>query len=52
MALQYLKGAKKKDAEGRFTRACSERMGGFKLKLSRFKLYIRKKNPYFEYSIF
>ncbi|GAB0177410.1 hypothetical protein GRJ2_000206200 [Grus japonensis] len=44
-AFQYLKGAYRKDGEGLFTRACSDRTrgNGLKLKESRFKLDIRKK---------
>ena len=42
---QDLKGAYRKDGEGLFTRACSDRMrgNGFKLKEGRFRLDIRKK---------
>ena len=41
---QYLKGAYKKDGEGLFSRACSDktRGSGFKLKEGRFRLDIRK----------
>ncbi|GAB0179355.1 hypothetical protein GRJ2_000400800 [Grus japonensis] len=44
-AFQYLKGAYRKDGEGLFTRAWSDRMrdNGFKLKEGRFRLDIRKK---------
>jgi len=44
-ALQYLKGAYKKDVEGVFIRECSDRMrdSGFKLKECRFRLDIGKK---------
>jgi len=44
-AFQYLKGAYKKDGEGFFTRACSDRTrgNGFKLREGRFRLDIRKK---------
>ncbi|KAM9634063.1 uncharacterized protein ACIBXB_015500 [Morphnus guianensis] len=44
-AFQYLKGAYRKDGEGRFNGECSDRMRGnsFKLKEGRFKLGIRKK---------
>ena len=44
-AFQYLKGACRKDGEGLFTRACSDRTrgNGFKLKEGRFRLAVRKK---------
>ena len=44
-AWQYLKGAYKKDGEGLFTRAHSDRTrgNGFKLEEGRFRLDIRKK---------
>ena len=44
-AFQYLKGAHRKDGEGLFTRACSDRTRGkcFKLKEGRFRLDVRKK---------
>ncbi|GAB0204051.1 hypothetical protein GRJ2_002870700 [Grus japonensis] len=44
-AFQYLKGAYRKDGEGLFTRACSDRTRGnaLKLKEGRFRLDIRKK---------
>ncbi|GAB0175997.1 hypothetical protein GRJ2_000064900 [Grus japonensis] len=44
-AFQYLKGAYRKDAEGLFTKARTDRTRGndFKLKEGRFRLYIRKK---------
>ncbi|KFV20610.1 hypothetical protein N340_11933, partial [Tauraco erythrolophus] len=44
-AFQYLKGAYKKDGEGLFTRACTDKTRGnvFKLKEGRFRLDIRKK---------
>jgi len=44
-AFQYLKGAYKKDGEGLFTRASSDRTRGndFKLKEGRFRLDISKK---------
>ena len=44
-AFQHLKGAYKKDGEGLFNRACSNRtMGkGFKLKEGRFRSHVRKK---------
>ncbi|PKU46063.1 hypothetical protein llap_3632 [Limosa lapponica baueri] len=44
-AFQYLKGASRKDGEGLFTRACSERVRGddFKMKEGRFRLDIRNK---------
>ena len=44
-AFQYLKGADKKDGEGLFTRACSDRPrgNGLKLKEGRFRLDIGKK---------
>ena len=44
-AFQYLKGAYRKDGEGLFTRACSDRTrgSGFKLKEGRFRLDTRKK---------
>ena len=44
-AFQYLKGAYRKDGEGLFTRACSDRTRGnsFKLKEGRFRLDVRKK---------
>ncbi|KAK4823754.1 hypothetical protein QYF61_006050 [Mycteria americana] len=44
-AFQYLKGPHKKDGEGLFTRACSDRTrcNGFKLKEGRFRLDKRKK---------
>jgi len=43
---QYLKGAYRKDGEGVFTRACSDRTrgNGFKLKEGRFRSDIRKKS--------
>ena len=43
--LRYLKGAYRKDGEGLFIRACSDRTrgNGFKLKESKFRLDIRKK---------
>ena len=43
-AFQYLKGAYKKDREGFFTRACSDRPrgNGFKLKAGRCRLDVRK----------
>ncbi|GAB0204732.1 hypothetical protein GRJ2_002938800 [Grus japonensis] len=43
--LQYLKGAYKKDGEGLFTRACSDRTrgNGLKLKEGTFRLHVRKK---------
>ncbi|PKU47380.1 hypothetical protein llap_2282 [Limosa lapponica baueri] len=45
MAFQYLKGAYRSDEEGLFTRECSDRTrgNGFKLKVRRFRLDIRKK---------
>ncbi|GAB0206455.1 mitochondrial enolase superfamily member 1 [Grus japonensis] len=45
VVFQYLKGAYKKDGEGLFTRASSDRTrgNGFKLKEGRFSLDIRKK---------
>jgi len=44
-ALQYLKGAHRKDGEGLFTRVCSDRTrgDGSKLQEGRFRLDIRKK---------
>jgi len=44
-AFQYLKGTCKKDGEGGFTRACSDRTrgNGFKLKEGRFRLDMMKK---------
>ncbi|KFQ57587.1 hypothetical protein N334_03272, partial [Pelecanus crispus] len=44
-AFQYLKGPYRKDGEGLFIRACTDRTrgNGFKLKESRFRLDIRKK---------
>jgi len=44
-AIQYLKGAYKKAAEGLFTSACSDRTSGngFKRKEGRFRLDIRRK---------
>jgi len=44
-AFQYLKGAYRKDGEGRFIRVCSDRTrrNGCKLKEGRFRLHIRKK---------
>ena len=42
-ACQYLKGTYRKDKEGLFIRACSDRKRGFKLKEGRFRLDIRKK---------
>ena len=44
-AFQYLNGACKKDGEGLFTRACSDRTrgNGLKLKEGRFQLDVRKK---------
>jgi len=44
-ALQYLKGACKKDGDGFFSRACCSRTrgNGFKLKESRFRADVRKK---------
>ena len=44
-AFQYLKGAYRKDGEGLFTRACSDRTrgNGFKVKEGRFRLDVRKK---------
>ncbi|KFQ08486.1 hypothetical protein N329_01063, partial [Haliaeetus albicilla] len=44
-AFQYLKGAYKKDRQGLFTRACSDRMrdNGFKWKEGRFRFDVRKK---------
>jgi len=44
-AFQYLKGAYRKDGQGLFTRACSDRTraNGCKLKEARFSLDIRKK---------
>jgi len=44
-ALQYLKGAYRKDGENIFSRACCDRTrsNGFKLKEGRFSLDIRKK---------
>lgn len=41
MALQHIKGAYKKDREGLFTKART-RVNGIKLRLGRFRLYIRK----------
>ncbi|GAB0207619.1 mitochondrial enolase superfamily member 1 [Grus japonensis] len=45
VAFQYLKGAYRKDGEGLFTRASSDRTrgNGFKLKEGRFRLDVRKK---------
>jgi len=45
VAFQYIKGAYKKDGEGHFTKACSDRTrgSGFRLKEGRFRLDIRKK---------
>jgi len=45
-AFQYLKGACRKDGEGLFTRACSDktRRNGCKPKEGRFRLDIRKKS--------
>jgi len=45
VAFQYLKGAYRKDAEGLFTRVCSDRTrgNGCRLKEGRFRLDIRKK---------
>jgi len=44
-AVQYLKGACKKDGDKHFSRPCSDRTrgDGFKLKDGRFTLDIRKK---------
>jgi len=44
-AFQYMKGAYKRDGEGLFIEACSDRTRGndFKLKEGRFRLDIRKK---------
>lgn len=44
MAVQYLKGAYKRDGKGSFIRTCSGRTrgNGFKLNDSRFKIGIRK----------
>ena len=44
-AFQYIKGTYRKDGEGLFTRACSDRTRsyGFKLKEGRFRLDVRKK---------
>ena len=44
-AFQYLKWAYRKDREGLFTRACSDRTrgNGFKRKEGRFRLDVRKK---------
>ena len=44
-AFQYLKGAYRKDGEGLFTRACSDRTrgNGLKLKEGRFRLDVWKK---------
>jgi len=49
-ALQYLKGAYKKDGDRVFSRACSNKTRGncFKLKKSRFRIDIRKKLFYNE----
>ena len=46
-ALQYIKGAYKKDGERLFTRACSDRTrgNGLKLKEVRVRLEIRKQFP-------
>ena len=45
VALQYIKGAYKKDGERLFTKACSDRTrgNGFKWKKGRFRLDIRIK---------
>jgi len=45
VAFQYLQGAYKKDGGRLFSRACCERTrgNGFKLKVGRFRLDIRKK---------
>ncbi|KFV03592.1 hypothetical protein N339_01479, partial [Pterocles gutturalis] len=45
VAFQYLKGAYRRDGEGLFTRACSDRTrgNGFKLEEDRFRLDIRNK---------
>ena len=42
-AFQYLKGPYKKAAEGLFTRTCSDRGNGFKLKEGRFRSARKKK---------
>ena len=45
VAFQYLKGAYRKDGEGLFIRECRDRTRGygFKLKVGKFRLDIRKK---------